>query len=324
MDAQPGTSDGALSQLWFNDSDEFAALLGYADARLTRLSKGSSKTRLVLGKICDLEFRTTKTTGFHHLEGSLDAGIVHMHMDLGSGGSRRLGGRAVEISDLVVGAGGAQFDFLTAEQYDGVDFRLPETLVAAALDLREPISAELFRGTTLHVVTNCDRWITRVRGLTEALIASCTQPAGSRAHEHAHAGISDALVAMLLLPWKRSDTVAFRSLYYQRLPIVRRVTEFMHANLGEPLMTHDLCRAGRASERAVEYAFRDVCGIGPKQYLKMLRLNRVRRDLKALPADVASVTQIAHQYGFWHMGHFSKDYRQLFGETPRQTRNRRT
>ncbi len=324
MDAQQGTSDGALSQLWFNDSDEFAALLGYSNARLTKLSKGSGKTRLILGKVSDLEFRATRTTGFYHLEGSLDAGIVHMHLDLGSGGSRRLGGRAVVAGDLVVGAGGTQFDFLTAEQYDGIDFRLPETLVAAALSLREPVSGELFRGTTLHVVANCDRWITKVRGLTEALIASCTLPAGPRAHEHAHADVSDALVAMLLLPWQRSDAVAFRSLYYQRLPIVRRVTEFMHANLGEPLMTHDLCHAARASERAVEYAFRDVCGVGPKQYLKMLRLNRVRRDLKQLPADVASVTRIAHQYGFWHMGHFSKDYRQLFGETPRQTRDCRT
>ena len=52
----------------------------------------------------------------------------------------------------------------------------------------------------------------------------------------------------------------------------------------------------------------------------MLRLNQVRRDLKAVPSDMASVTSIAYEYGFWHMGHFSDAYRQLFGKTPRQTR----
>lgn len=324
MDAQPGAPNGALSQLWFDDSDELAVLLGHTNAQLTRLSKGSGKTRLVLGNVSDLGFQTTKTEGHHHLRGGLAAGIVHVQFDLGSSGPRRLSGRVLEANDVAVGLGGAQFDFLTAEHYEGMDFRLPEALVAAALGHREPASEALFRGATLQVVANCDPWVTRVRKLTEALLASWAQPAGPRAHEYAHADVSDALVSMLLLPWRQSDGMAFRPVHYQRLPIVRRVTEFMRANLCEPLMMHDLCHVAGASERAVEYAFLDVCGVGPKQYLKMLRLNRVRRDLKELPADVASVTRIAHQHGFWHMGHFSNAYRQLFGETPRQTRQYRT
>ena len=94
----------------------------------------------------------------------------------------------------------------------------------------------------------------------------------------------------------------------------------MRAHLGEPLMLHDICGFARASERAVEYAFRDVYGVGAKQYLRLLRLNQVRRELNALPAGAAAVTDIAQRYGFWHLGHFSAGYRRLFGEAPRQTR----
>jgi AraC family ethanolamine operon transcriptional activator len=33
------------------------------------------------------------------------------------------------------------------------------------------------------------------------------------------------------------------------------------------------------------------------------------------------VVDIAAQYGFWHMGQFSKDYKNLFGELPSSTLN---
>ncbi len=200
---------------------------------------------------------------------------------------------------------------------------LPEAFVVTALHQRAPGSEKLLRGAALQVAASGDLWLVRVRRLMAALLEAYAQPSGACAGDYAYADISDTLLAILLEPWSQSEATAFRPVYYQRLPIVRRVTDFMRANLGEPLLMHDLCHAARASERAVEYAFRDVCGVGPKQYLKMLRLNRVRRDLKELPADVASVTGIAHQYGFWHMGHFSNAYRQLFGETPRQTRGYR-
>jgi AraC family ethanolamine operon transcriptional activator len=246
-----------------------------------------------------------------------------MAFDLGSEGERRLGGRPIGGNDVIVGRAGAQFDILTAERHRGFNFALPEALVVEAIGQREPAAESRARNDVLSSITDCDLWTARVRRMVDALLrASDALPAESRVLGHASADMCDSLVALLLLPWRRSDSASIRPVWYQRLPIARRVTDFMHANLGEPLMMHDLCGAARASQRAVEYAFQDVYGVGPKQYLKMLRLNQVRRDLRTLPGDVASVTSIAHQYGFWHLGHFSVAYRQLFGETPRQTRRR--
>jgi len=82
-------------------------------------------------------------------------------------------------------------------------------------------------------------------------------------------------------------------------------------------MLHNLCRAGRASQRAVEYAFGSAFGGGPKQYLKLLRLNEVRRTLKAKSVNGISISETAHTFGFWRMGHLFTNYRNLFGETPR-------
>jgi AraC family ethanolamine operon transcriptional activator len=323
VDALAKSPNWDFRQLWFEDSDELAVLLGHRNVELTRLSAAIGRTRFVSGKITDLSFQAISTTGRHHLRGGLPAAAVVIQIDLGSSAVRRVGGQTIGDNDIVVGLGGAEFDFLSAAHHQGMNFSLPEALVLTALRQREPGSENLLRGSPLQVVASRDLWRARVRRLMGALLEAYVQPAGPRAHEHAHADISDTLLALLIAPWSRSEAASFRPVRYQRLPIVRRVIDFMRANLGEPLMMNDLCSAARASQRALEYAFHDVCGVAPKQYLKILRLNEVRRDLKALPPDVATVTSLAHQYGFWHMGHFSSAYRQLFGETPRQTRGYR-
>jgi len=51
------------------------------------------------------------------------------------------------------------------------------------------------------------------------------------------------------------------------------------------------------------------------------RLNRVRADLERADAKT-SVSTAALQWGFWHFGHFTRDYVKHFGEKPSETRRR--
>jgi AraC family ethanolamine operon transcriptional activator len=52
--------------------------------------------------------------------------------------------------------------------------------------------------------------------------------------------------------------------------------------------------------------------MGPLSWLNTMRLNAVRRHLKG----AKSVTDAATELGFWHFGHFSRDYKDFFGELP--------
>jgi AraC family transcriptional regulator, ethanolamine operon transcriptional activator len=54
-------------------------------------------------------------------------------------------------------------------------------------------------------------------------------------------------------------------------------------------------------------------------YLKIQRLNGVRRTLRDSDSEITTVMQVAHQWGFWSAGHFSKDYKEMFGELPSET-----
>jgi len=57
------------------------------------------------------------------------------------------------------------------------------------------------------------------------------------------------------------------------------------------------------------------------QFLCRARLEEVRRQLESPKAGL-SVTQIAMNHGFFHLGRFSKVYRESFGERPSDTLRR--
>jgi len=84
----------------------------------------------------------------------------------------------------------------------------------------------------------------------------------------------------------------------------------------------ELCRVAGVSQRTLEYGFRDLLGVTPVRYLKLLRLNRVRRSLVRRRSEDETVTSVAVRSGFSDLGRFAGEYRQLFGERPSDTLRR--
>jgi AraC family ethanolamine operon transcriptional activator len=55
------------------------------------------------------------------------------------------------------------------------------------------------------------------------------------------------------------------------------------------------------------------------EYLKVQRLQGVRRALQVADLETSSVAAIAQRFGFWSAGHFARDYKIMFGELPSTT-----
>ncbi|MDX2506380.1 MAG: helix-turn-helix domain-containing protein [Gammaproteobacteria bacterium] len=81
----------------------------------------------------------------------------------------------------------------------------------------------------------------------------------------------------------------------------------------------ELCDVANISERTLEYAFRERYGMTPKMFTLVYRLNMVRKQLRKTEPRAALVSEIARQYGFWHMSQFTADYQRQFGELPSET-----
>jgi len=105
------------------------------------------------------------------------------------------------------------------------------------------------------------------------------------------------------------------------LHVVRRAREVALDRIGEPLQVRDLCAATGACRRSLQNSFQAVLGTTPLQYLRALRLDGARRTLLAGTPGL-TVTQVAEQWGFWHLSRFGQDYRRTFGELPSETLRR--
>lgn len=81
----------------------------------------------------------------------------------------------------------------------------------------------------------------------------------------------------------------------------------------------DICAAVGVCERTLQYAFRDYVGMSPLAYLRLCRLNRARATLLAASPATTTVTQVAMQFGFLHLGRFAGDYKRVFEQTPSVT-----
>ena len=68
--------------------------------------------------------------------------------------------------------------------------------------------------------------------------------------------------------------------------------------------------------RKLNDCFQEALGTSPLKYLRAVRLNGVRRELRM---GAPSVQDVAARWGFWHHGEFAAAYRRQFGELPSQT-----
>lgn len=129
-------------------------------------------------------------------------------------------------------------------------------------------------------------------------------------------GMVDTLVEKIIaLNIAPTNTEATHAAHWHLVQASRNMVE---EQLQNPPTVSELCLRLGVSRRTLQNAFQRVLGISPLSYLRAIRLGAARNALKTAP----SVTDAATGLGFWHFGHFAKDYQAMFGELPSQTHRR--
>lgn len=101
---------------------------------------------------------------------------------------------------------------------------------------------------------------------------------------------------------------------------LRRAITFMDASADMAITVSDIARAAYVTPRALQLAFRRLLDTTPTAYLRRVRLDRARDDLRAATAgDGQTVTAIAARWGFPSASRFAEQYRAAYGESPSQT-----
>lgn len=120
-----------------------------------------------------------------------------------------------------------------------------------------------------------------------------------------------------------SDAIRTFSGQAERLPrALRAARDHLADNAGEPLDLAQLACVSGIGIRALQLGFRRHFGVSISQMLLDMRLAGLHARLAQASAGV-SITDLAFDLGFTHLGRMAGAYREKFGETPSATLRRR-
>ena len=102
---------------------------------------------------------------------------------------------------------------------------------------------------------------------------------------------------------------------------IKKAEEYMFDKASEPITLQDVANHAGISLKTLHTGFQKYRNDSPKNFLKNLRLDLVKRDLTVarLERTNATVTDVALRWGFLHLSHFSESYYAKFGEYPSTT-----
>jgi AraC-like DNA-binding protein len=102
---------------------------------------------------------------------------------------------------------------------------------------------------------------------------------------------------------------------------IARAIAYVEANFDKPIGLDELARIPHMSERSLTRAFQAATGRPPISYLIEQRVSRAATLLRK---NTDTITEIAFRVGFSDSNYFSRQFRQVFGMTPRDYRRRQT
>jgi AraC-like DNA-binding protein len=158
--------------------------------------------------------------------------------------------------------------------------------------------------------------------LLSFMVSELDRPSSVNASRFVLAHLQNALTTALLLGQPHTY-----SHLLQRPPpdpssaCVREVEAYIDAHIHEPITMADLGRAAGVSVRSIHYAFQKHRDYSPTEFIRSRRIELARRRLLSAQPGF-TVTDIATECGFQHLGRFSCDYQKTFGESPSATLRR--
>lgn len=254
-----------------------------------------------------------------HVQGATPAGLMGLSVPLHLGGNSSYWGKALHERGLPTSVGGALDAMIDAGQSHLI------VLLTSELVQRHLTSSQ----AALLEVAAKTRLLPAARDMVDALRCylldtleySHRWPAMLR-HPPALWVLEQDLVSRILAAVELPSTETSRPALPLRRLALDRALDYLRETDVSTLPMAELCAAARASQRTLEYAFRETYGLGPLAFLRRWRFHRARRELLFTVSADVTVTDVAHSIGFWHLGRFATEYRRLFGELPSETLRR--
>jgi AraC family ethanolamine operon transcriptional activator len=306
-----------------HDADEQAESLRRWNQTYDQISAGTFAGRTIDAWFDDIQLFRETTNQSVHQRGNPWRDSVAMAVPLAMDGDGHAHGLPM-TADMIyaLDARVHELDLVAPKVFDVAAVALnADTVARFCRDVEGIELADLMRGDWLiRCGPECMARLRQFLCATFAVLESGQMPLAQAAiRRNLRDGVLTNLFATLGCGNNTADTDGTAG---QRR-VVDRARGYLLSRPDEPVTIAELCRAIGVSRRKLQYCFQESIGCTPLHYLRALRLNRVRRELKRHDAPVDSVQDVAARWGFWHLSHFAADYRHMFGELPSDTLRRR-
>ena len=301
----------------FSDTDEYASNIEW-EFDFRQLDAGSLRARAaLLGTSQTVVMRSELNRAFHQ-SGKPPTTMLTFGLPDPADGEFRWCRRSANGGDLLNFNLESGFEGVSQAGFSGFAISFTETLLQEVceilelnVDYRDKISAA-------EVWRNADHFTGRLRQRLFAALESVPKSNSTDAIEL----FNFSAAALLLEFLSEQDAFDTRDPLPFRRCALRMTMGWIEETDELPLTVMDLCKKTGFSAPTLYRAFMEEFGIGPKHYLHIMRLSRVRHDLNSERDDL-SITDVANRWGFWHMGKLAADYKAQFGELPSETRRGR-
>ena len=102
----------------------------------------------------------------------------------------------------------------------------------------------------------------------------------------------------------------------ERARIAIKAQEYIEEYHGDCIRMQDLCGVTCVGVRTLQRCFKEYFDVTVSEYLKTKRLDAAHRALGDAHLESDTVTEIALNHGFSHLGRFSVEFKDRFGESP--------
>ena len=309
---QPRFPAGVVGALTTNDFDEMCAAPPMWDQSYQQLGNGPFSGKLFLAHTADVQFATASWQPGIMINSTIPADCTLLAVPLS--GAKSCVQRGSEIGERNVPV---------LHHPEPVDFRATRPcafFMVAAETTKIEEHAQVILGRPLEelrkdgVVALDEPAQAReqLSALAKSLQLRLLHDASPLTRPQSARAIETDLLDQILSRVRAPEIVVNQSF---RRALAWEVEDYLRTHLHDTVSIFDLCNQIGAAERTLHLAFREEFGTTPKAYLKMLRLNAVRRDLLHAGSN-ETVTDVACRWDFLHFGWFSHDFHKMFGFSP--------
>jgi AraC-like DNA-binding protein len=297
----------------FADSDEAAAAYHGVDMELSVLSRATSEWRVLEVETGDTLFACAEIAAAVSASCAIEKDVMTFAIGVGENDRWTVNGHGVDSRSIAFFPEGAEVVTCTAAPIDWLSIQLSRDSLARSFETFTRRSFAAADGISIFAPAEVDNTVLRSEFINAARTARAV-PQFLRDPE-VRAGLEKSLLETL-----------FRSLGYPAVSehlnyrsLATRARDYLKAHSSRPVYQADLCAELGIADRSLRRLFVEYFGVSPGRYLRLRRLNQARRALRSAEHPATNVTEVGMRYGFFDLGRFAADYRDLFGELPSST-----